>query len=96
MKAYEELDLLNNADRQGKRIVSELKQIDGLYDVRGVGLLVAFDLSNKKSRDMFVDKLRNMGMICNPTGEKSVRLRPNLAVTDQEVDLAIKMIRSVT
>jgi len=95
MKAYEELDLLNNADRQGKRIVSELKQIDGLYDVRGVGLLVAFDLISKESRDMFVDKLRNSGMICNPTGEKSVRLRPNLAVADQEVDLAIKTIRSV-
>ena len=95
MKAYEEFDLLDNASKQGEKLVSELSGIECLHDVRGVGLLVAFDMKNRESRDVFVDKLRNAGMICNPTGEKSVRLRPNLAVTDQEIDLAIETIRSV-
>jgi len=32
-------------------------------------------------------------MICNPTGEKSVRLRPNLAVTSDELEEALNIIR---
>jgi L-lysine 6-transaminase len=93
MKAYEKFDLLNNATKQGERLVNELSMIDSLQNVRGVGLLVAFDMKNKKSRDIFVDQLRNAGMICNPTGEKSVRLRPNLAVSSHEVKLAVDTIK---
>ena len=33
------------------------------------------------------------GMICNPTGNFSVRLRPNLAVEKKEIDAAIKIIQ---
>ena len=93
MKAYKKNNLLKNAERQGKRIIKELSKNKSLEKTRGVGLLIAFDLSSREHRDNFVAKLRESGMICNPTGEKSVRLRPNLSVTDKEVEHALKIIR---
>ena len=33
-------------------------------------------------------------MICNPTGDKSIRLRPNLAIKDQEVKEALNIINT--
>ncbi len=96
MKAYEEYDLLNNAIQQGKKLVNDLSSVDGLLNVRGIGLMIAFDMESKTIRDDFVDKLKNNGMICNPTGEKSVRLRPNLAVTDDDIQQCICTIRSST
>jgi len=53
-------------------------------------------MESKTIRDDFVDKLKNNGMICNPTGEKSVRLRPNLAVTDDDIEQCIHIIRRST
>ena len=32
-------------------------------------------------------------MICNPTGEKSIRMRPNLCVTKQEISEALVLIK---
>ena len=31
-------------------------------------------------------------MICNPTGDMSVRMRPNLAVTKKEINKALEII----
>ena len=39
-----------------------------------------------------MDVLYNKGMICNSTGERSIRLRPNLCVTSDDVDKACKLI----
>ena len=44
-------------------------------------------------RDTFVRNLRNIGMICNPTGEKSVRMRPSLSVTQEDISVAISLIK---
>ena len=96
MKAYHQHNLLDNAVKQGKKITSELCRIYSLENVRGIGLMIAFDLSDRKTRDDFVVNLKNCGMICNPTGEKSVRLHPNLAVSDSEIENCISMIRSIT
>jgi len=96
MKAYEKYDLLDNASKQGKRLINELTSIDSLESVRGRGLMIAFDMKDNKTRNDFVDKLKNNGMICNPTGERSVRLRPNLAVSDSDIEKCTSIIRSST
>ena len=62
----------------------------------GIGLLVAFDMDSRESRDNFVDNIKNDGMICNPTGDKSVRLRPNLSVTDSDIKKCVNIIRRNT
>jgi acetylornithine/succinyldiaminopimelate/putrescine aminotransferase len=60
---------------------------------RSVGHLVAFDFSNKKKRDDFVNKSYSNFILVNPTGEKSVRLRPNLAFNKNELDELLDKIK---
>ena len=52
---------------------------------------MAFDLDNKNQRDQLVDKLKQNGLICNKTGQKAVRLRPNLNITENEVQQALEI-----
>jgi L-lysine 6-transaminase len=95
MKAYEKFSLLENCKARGEQLCSGLYSIDCIYNVRSVGLLLAFDLNSKLERDDLVLKLREKGFLCNPTREKTIRLRPNLAVTKKEIDSAIDILRGI-
>ena len=92
MEAIERFSLVDNAKNMGEKLRSGLIDL-GMLNVRGLGLLVAFDLRSTNERDTFYKRLKEKGMLCNPTGEKSIRLRPNLAVTSEEIDAAIEIIK---
>tara|TARA_R110002051_G_scaffold323794_1_gene418565 strand:- start:1279 stop:2436 length:1158 start_codon:yes stop_codon:yes gene_type:complete len=89
IKKYKLLDNVNNTAEYFK---NKLEKVSNISNVRNIGLLFAFDFQYQKQRDSFVKKLYKKGMICNPTGKNSIRMRPNLAVTKSEIDNAIKMI----
>ena len=55
-------------------------------------MLLAFDMENREMRDKLVDNVRNNGMICNPTGEKTIRLRPNLAITEEDFNSCFEIL----
>tara|TARA_R110002167_G_scaffold91897_3_gene247062 strand:- start:6294 stop:7460 length:1167 start_codon:yes stop_codon:yes gene_type:complete len=93
IKAIQKNNLIENATQKGKIFSEGLKQIDNILNIRSIGLLIAFDLENKDRRDNLVQKLYNNGMICNPTGTKSIRLRPNLAVREEEIKEALRLIK---
>ena len=63
-----------------------------LRNVRNSGLLFAFDFDTKELRDRFVKNLHENNMLCNPTGDFTVRLRPNLCVKKNEIDHASQII----
>lgn len=88
IKAYKEYNVLENVQKMSARLVSGLKEIGGLSNIRNAGLLVAFDFPDKTKRDHFMKSLVTHGMICNPTRDHTMRLRPNLCVTVAEVDHA--------
>ena len=94
IKAINKDNLLKNVSQKGKILHKGLKQIKNITNIRSTGLLLAFDFQNKIERDKFVKNLYNNGMICNPTGDKSIRLRPNLAIKDQEVKEALNIINT--
>ena len=66
-----------------------MKRISNIKNVRNAGLLVAFDFETSVSRDKFVEDLYRNNMIVNPTKDKTIRLRPSLAVKASEIDTAI-------
>ena len=92
IKAYQEYNVLENVRKMSKRLVSSLKEIGGLLNIRNAGLLVAFDFVEQTKRDEFMNSLVNNGMICNPSRDHTIRLRPNLCVTDAEVEHACKIM----
>ena len=95
IKAIKKDNLLDNVTKMGNLLSTEIKKSTIITDIRQTGLLLAIDFISKDIRDKFVTKLYNNGIICNATGKKTVRMRPNLAVTEYEVARALDIINKV-
>ena len=93
MKAYEEDNILDNVNKQSDTLVRGLSEIDGILNLRNCGLIIGFDLPNSQKRDILVEKLYKNGLICNKTGVKSIRLRPNLNLNENEVERALSIFK---
>jgi len=91
LEIIEEDNLIENANDVGAYFLNKL--IDkGYPNARGKGLMIAFDLNTTKDRDMFVHKASKQ-MLVLPCGEKSVRFRPHLTFTKEDVDYAMEVIK---
>jgi len=91
--AIEKNSLLDNVRVQSNNLRADLSHMFDNY--RSEGHLIAFDFSSRKKRDVFVNKSYSNFLLVNATGERSVRLRPNLAFSDNELDeLIVKINKS--
>jgi L-lysine 6-transaminase len=90
-KAIKEEDLVENAKIVGDCFLDKLKGIKGVSNVRGRGLMIAFDLETTKKRDEVYDKIQN-NMLMLKCGENGIRLRPHLDFPIDEVETAISFI----
>ena len=86
MKAYKQDNIIQSISEKSEYIVSHLRKLNNLLNVRSSGLIMAFDLSDMDKRDKLVRELYNNGLICNKTGKQSVRLRPNLAISYEDIE----------
>ena len=92
IKAIKDYDLLNHVSKLSEVIKSRLSgKVDNF---RRAGFLLAFDFDNRNQRDNFFKKAYENKLLLNPTGEKSVRLRPNLAASKDEVDEICSIIEN--
>jgi acetylornithine aminotransferase len=85
LEVMEEEKLLANAKENGDYLLNELNKIEGLNNVRGIGLMIGFDVSeelkNLKKKLLFDFKIF--------TGEAKpnvIRLLPSLALTRRQID----------
>ena len=90
--------LIEAAGPKGDRLVAGLQAVAAetglLSNVRGRGLFVACDLANPPQRDrMVIDLRKKERVIVLPCGERSVRFRPALSVTEDEIDEAVAAVR---
>lgn len=76
-------DLNGAAKGRGDRLRDRLGDLVG--DVRGRGLLRAFDLPGETSKET-ADRLRDAGFLVNNVSPRSIRLAPPLIITDDQVD----------
>ena len=88
--------LLENARAVGEHLAARLRDVPGVTDVRGYGLLVGFDLVPSAPDDAVAPRLvaaaRDAGFLVNATGPATVRLAPPLIVTRQEVDTFVSAL----
>jgi L-lysine 6-transaminase len=92
--------LVDNARRVGEHLVAELQNLAAEFpgvvsNPRGRGLFAAFDLPDDGVRKQFRGKCMENGLIILPSGERSIRFRPPLNVTEREINLGLKIIRDV-
>ena len=57
-----------------------------VLNYRSIGHLIAFDFESTEKRDMFAQQCFERNLLCNKTAEKTIRLRPNLAITEEEIN----------
>lgn len=94
MEIIQEEDLIQNAKIIGEYFLDGLKQFHGkATNIRGKGLMLAFDLESVEKRDSFLKKLEEEGMLALSCGQKSVRFRPHLTFSKVDVDEAINYIK---
>jgi L-lysine 6-transaminase len=97
LQIIEEEHLVENAAKMGLYLLAGLTNLqkefpDKISNVRGRGLMCAFDLSNGGMRKQIVDNAFKNGMIILGCGTQSIRCRPRLNVTEDEIDEAMKIL----
>ena len=97
LEVIKEEKLVKNAEVQGKHLLEELTRLGDKYpniisNVRGRGLMCAFDLPNPKRRDELKNKLYANGLVILGCGEKTLRFRPPLIISSQEIDKILEII----
>ena len=90
LNAYEKDDLLKKAKLREGEIISSLSQY--FKNFRATGNLWAFDFDTTKERDDFCERCFKNKLLINKGGLLSVRMRPNLAVSDSEIEDMHKII----
>ncbi len=61
-------------------------------NVRGKGLFTAFDLPSGTERDAVMSALYDNGAIVLGSGDRSLRFRPHLTITREEIDLLYDLL----
>ena len=95
IKAYEENNILQNVCKQAELLKTGLSKFKQIKNLRNCGLIMAFDLKNRIERDKIVDGLFKNGFLCNSTADRSIRLRPNLNLSAQDVNEALRIFKTV-
>jgi 4-aminobutyrate aminotransferase len=92
--AIHEHDLLDNATERGRQMVERLRDadVDGVTDVRGLGLMLALDFETKVLRDAVIESALSRGLLTLGCGYRTLRLLPPLDVTEREIDLGADLL----
>ena len=97
LEVIDEENLVKNADVQGKRLCNGLEEIvdkypDKISNARGLGLMCAFDLPTPKERDELKNKLYDNGLLVLSCGSNTIRFRPPLIISSEEIDEALRIV----
>jgi len=93
---YEE-NLVENARVVGSYLLSKLKDLQQRHpnlisNSRGIGLFCAIDLPDGGIRDKLRDRIFENGAIILGSGDRTLRFRPALNFTQEQVDEAMQII----
>jgi acetylornithine/N-succinyldiaminopimelate aminotransferase len=75
------------------RRLLELSETFAIENIRGKGLLIAFDLIDTNGTDL-VNKCLNDKLLINSPKEKSIRLMPPLVVNENEIEEMITILKN--
>jgi L-lysine 6-transaminase len=91
-------NLVENAKEQGEYLLSQITALTQefpnlLSNPRGKGLMCAFTIAEAQIRDLLKQRCYDEGVIIIGCGDRSIRFRPALNVSREEIDMGIKVIR---
>ena len=97
LEIIKEEKLVDKASKNGSYLLSKLLdlQIENpnlVSNARGKGLFCAFDLPNSSDRDKVIKNMEAEGALILGCGKKSIRFRPHLNITKENIDQAYLML----
>jgi len=96
LEIIDEENLIKNADEEGKYLLEGLEGISERYPIisnaRGRGLMCAFDLPTPEKRDEIRNKLYSNNLIVLGCGATTIRFRPPLNITSEEIEEALEIV----
>ncbi|MEZ4598263.1 MAG: L-lysine 6-transaminase [Syntrophotaleaceae bacterium] len=100
LRIIEEEKLVENAARQGELLLEGLQRLaedfpETISNPRGRGLMCAFDAPEGHTRDQLVKAFFAEKLILVGCGSRSVRFRPHLIVSEEEIRQGLDRIRHV-
>mgnify|MGYP001562214894 CR=1 FL=1 len=98
IRVIKKKNLLLNVKKQGKYLMQCLRELArenvNVRNVRGVGLMTAFDLPTGKMRNDLVIEAVKRGLVVIGCGMQGIRLIPPYIITKKEIDEAMDIIRA--
>lgn len=92
-------NLCNNAAVVGRYLQEQLEQLairhDKMSNVRGKGLLCAFDFASKGMRDSFIQKGMENNVMFLGCGNQTIRFRPALCIEKKHIDEGIEVMERI-
>jgi L-lysine 6-transaminase len=96
LRIIEQENLVGNAQEMGRLFLDELRRLAAseplVSGVRGRGLMIAFDLPDRETREAFYRGLFDRGLLAIRCGDRSIRFRPVLDITAEVIQTALEMI----
>jgi acetylornithine aminotransferase len=85
-------NLLDNVNRVGEWLLTELKNIDGIKEVRGQGLMIGIEF-DEPVKDIRRKLLFEERVFTGVSGTNTIRLLPPLSLTMEQAELFIDKFR---
>jgi L-lysine 6-transaminase len=100
LEIIHEENLVENARTKGEYLLAKLyelqKQFPGLVsNTHGLGLMCSFELPTPAIRDQFRQLCYEEQLIILGCGERTIRFRPPLTITEKEIDEGLNVIKKV-
>ncbi|MFV1948768.1 MAG: L-lysine 6-transaminase [Anaerolineales bacterium] len=97
LEIIEEENLIENAARGGEKMLGGLQAIAEesrgvVNNVRGKGLMIAFDLPDPEKRDSMIDKMFDNGLLGMKSGDRSIRFRGMLDTPEETIEKALEIV----
>jgi L-lysine 6-transaminase len=94
-----EENILENVRKQSEALMKGLRALSVKHpncvtNVRGRGLMCAFDVPSGEVRNRLISKVFDNGAIILPCGERSIRFRPPLNITGDEIRRALEIVNT--
>ena len=99
LEIMESENLVDLVSENGSYLLSSLATLQNeesnvVSNVRGKGLFCAFDLPSSELRNKLIAKVEEEGALILGCGHRSIRFRPHLNISKNEIDRAMVMIKS--
>lgn len=97
LEIIEEENLVDNAANVGAYLLTQLEEIEKtnqfVTGARGKGLMCAFDLPNTHARNEVISACYENGLMILPCGTHTIRFRPPLNITQDQINEGIDIIK---